>query len=60
MNRKTQKQLVGLLFLLVIAWVLIRGLPYILSLTANLLSLLIILVIIGLLWRSDLVRKFLK
>ena len=60
MNRKAQKQIVGILFFVVIAWVVIRALPYILSLTANLLSLLIILLIIGLLFRSDLVRRFLK
>lgn len=60
MNRKTQKQIIGIIFLMLLAWVVIRALPYILSLTANLLSLLIILLIIGLLFRSDLVRRFLK
>ena len=62
MDKKTQNRLVGLFFLALLAWLLIRVLPFILSLTANLLSLLIILLVVGLLLRSGtrLFQKFLK
>ena len=47
MKKKTKNTLIGLLAMLVAGIILIKALPLILSLTANLLSLLLILLVVG-------------
>ena len=47
MNKKTKNTLVGLIAMFIIGAILMRALPYLLSLTANLLSLLLILLVVG-------------
>lgn len=47
MDKKSKSVLVGLSAMLLIGYVFYRALPYLLSLTANLLSLLLILLVVG-------------